>query len=216
MRRPPSVQSEPRAFWSVVLVLCAIAAAASIRRLVALANPSLDAGVPMAAALDAVFVAKAALTQSHVIAGLILAVLIPVQLSARVRGRYPRFHRWIGRVLITLGLFVGSSGYAMVVAPVGGTLEVAAIVTFATAFIVSLVIAWRRIRNGDVAGHREWILRALAIVLGIATTRPVVGIFFATSAATGLTPSQFFGPAFWIGFTSTALAGEWYVRRTTR
>jgi hypothetical protein len=29
-------------------------------------------------------------------------------------------------------------------------------------------------------------------------------------------PSQFFGAAFWIGFTSTTVAGEWYVRRTRR
>ena len=197
-------------------MLCAIAAAASIRRLVALAHPSLDEAVPMAAALDAVFVAKAALTQSHVTAGLILALLIPVQLSSRVRQRTPRVHRWIGRTLMAVGLFVGLSGYPMVAAPVGGALERTAIVTFATAFIVFLMRAWWRIRHGDVAGHREWILRALAIVLGIATTRPVVGVFFATSTATGLTPAQFFGPAFWIGFTATALAGEWYVRRTRR
>ena len=33
-------------------------------------------------------------------------------------------------------------------------------------------------------------------------------------AQTGLMPSPFFGAAFWIGFTSTTLAGERYVRRT--
>src|ERR1035441_11074087 len=38
---------------------------------------------------------------------------------------------------------------------------------------------------------------------GIATTRPVMGIFFATSRLTHLMPHEFFGIAFWIGFTTT-------------
>jgi hypothetical protein len=56
------------------------------------------------------------------------------------------------------------------------------------------------------------MLRSIGIVLGIATTRPVMGIFFATSTLTSLKPSQFFGMAMWIGFTSTLLAAEWYIR----
>jgi hypothetical protein len=102
----------------------------------------------------------------------------------------------------------------MVAVPVGGWPEVSAIVVYATAFLVAILTGWRHIRRGDVARHREWMLRAVAIALGIATTRPVVGVFFATSRRTGLSPSQFFGAAFWIGFTATALAGEWYVRHT--
>jgi hypothetical protein len=41
-------------------------------------------------------------------------------------------------------------------------------------------------------------------------------IFYATAflVALHLTPSQFFGVAFWIGFTSTLIAGEWYIRAT--
>ena len=61
----------------------------------------------------------------------------------------------------------------------------------------------------------KFVLPTVAcLALGIATTRPVVGVFFATRALAGLSPSQFFGAAFWIGFTTTALAGEWYIRDT--
>jgi hypothetical protein len=111
---------------------------------------------------------------------------------------------------------VGVTGYAIVATPVGGLLEVSAIVVYGTGLLMSLLIAWRYIRRGDVAHHREWMLRAIAIVLGIATTRPVVALFFATGPFTQLSPSQFFGAAFWIGFTATALAGEWYVRFSTK
>lgn len=218
--RPPlataehaSMRTEGRAFWTVVLVLCAIAVAASLRRLFALAHP-VDLGANPMLSLDALFRSKAALTRTHVIAGLALATFIPLQLSSALRGRAPRVHRWIGRAFLVAALVVAITGYAMVVVPVGGWLEVSAIVVYATAFAGALVVAWRRIRTRDVDGHREWMLRAVSIVLGIATTRPVVAAFFATRRLTGLAPEQFFGVAFWIGFTATAVAGEWYVRRT--
>jgi hypothetical protein len=52
------------------------------------------------------------------------------------------------------------------------------------------------------------------IALGVATTRPIIAAFFATSPLTGLTPEQFFGPAMWLGFTATYIAGEAWIRRT--
>jgi uncharacterized membrane protein len=207
------IQPERRILWAAVLLLCAIAIAVSIRRLLALADPYAMSPSPLAA-LDALFAARPGLTRMHVIAGLLLASFIPMQLSARVRGRVPRLHRWLGRTLMIVGIVVALSGYAMVITPIGGVIEISAIVFYGTALLASLLMAWRYIRRGDVARHREWILRALAIVLGIATTRPVVGAFFATSPLTQLSPSHFFGAAFWMGFTSTAVAGEWYVRST--
>jgi hypothetical protein len=206
---------ERRVLWLVVLSLCAIAAAVSVRRLITLADPAASGTSPLAA-LDRQFAAHAGLTRGHALAGLVLALLIPVQLSARLRGRLPALHRWMGRALVIVGIGVALTGYAMVAAPVGGPLEVSAIVFYGTALLVSLLTAWRYIRRRDVTHHREWMLRAVAIMLGIATTRPVVAAFFATSPITRLAPSQFFGAAFWIGFTSTALAGEWYIRRTRK
>jgi drug/metabolite transporter (DMT)-like permease len=80
-----------------------------------------------------------------------------------------------------VGIVIGLTGYAMVATPIDGLLEVSAILFYGTALWMSLLMAWRYIRRHDVVRHREWILRAIAIVLGIATTRPVVAAFFATS-----------------------------------
>src|SRR4051794_36269323 len=46
-----------------------------------------------------------------------------------------------------------------------------------------------------IAQHREWMIRAFGVALGIATTRPIVGVFF---AAGRLSPHEFFGTAFWL------------------
>ena len=58
----------------------------------------------------------------------------------------------------------------------------------------------------------RWMLRAVGILLGIATTRPVMGVFFATSRLTHLEPKQFFGIAFWIGFSINTIAIELWLR----
>jgi hypothetical protein len=39
------------------------------------------------------------------------------------------------------------------------------------------------------------MIRAFGVALGIATTRPIVGVFF---AAGRLSPHEFFGTAFWL------------------
>ena len=54
--------------------------------------------------------------------------------------------------------------------------------------------------------------RAIGILLGIATTRPVMGVFFATSRITHLQPNRFFGIAFWIGFSVNTLLVESWLR----
>ena len=52
---------------------------------------------------------------------------------------------------------------------------------------------------------------AYGVGLGVATTRPIVGMFFAFRR---LTPHEFFGIAFWLGFTITFLAAEAWVDYT--
>jgi len=97
---------------------------------------------------------------------------------------------------------------------IGGTLESVAIYFYDSIFLISLIKAFLHARRREIGLHREWMIRANGVLLGIATTRPVMGIFFATSPLTGLAPRQFFGIAFWAGFSLTWLAGEAWIRYT--
>jgi hypothetical protein len=67
-------------------------------------------------------------------------------------------------------------------------------------------------RRGELWLERRWMTRAMGILLGIATTRPVMGVFFATSRLTHLEPRQFFGMAFWIGFSINTIVVELWLR----
>jgi hypothetical protein len=99
---------------------------------------------------------------------------------------------------------------------IGGANETAATMLFAILFLFALCRAFLAIRQGKVAMHREWMIRAFAIGLAVAFVRPIVGVFFATSRITHLTPHDFFGIAFWLGFTIQAIAAEIWINHTRR
>ena len=139
----------------------------------------------------------------------------PLQFVRSLRSRWPVVHRWTGRVVVASGMVIG--GTALVMSPqmaIGGANETAATMLFAIIFLFALVKAFLYIRRGRVALHREWMIRAFAVGLAVATVRPIVGMFFATRGITNLTPHEFFGTAFWLGFTVQLIAAEVWINYT--
>jgi len=195
----------------VLYILCFIAAAAALRRIVALLITSASARAGKYADLDAAFAARKGLTLAHIIPALIFVVLLPLWFSTKMRGDEPT-HRRLTWLLFALGFIVGITAIPLVANPVGGATELSAIIVFDSLYLFSLTRAFTLFLRRE-PHYREWMLRAIAVLLGIATTRPVMGVFFATARLTHLEPRQFFGIAFWIGFGVTYLAGEWYLRK---
>jgi hypothetical protein len=184
----------------------AIAVAAVLRRLVALANPP-QSVPPQLVALDAEFASHAILTLAHILPALAFVLLAPAIFMRRFAGV-----QWVNRVLYPLGLIVGVTAYAMSGHPVGGWVERLAVLLFNTLFLFSLARSFLYWSRGDALLRLQWLTRAIGILLGIATTRPVMGAFFATSRLTHLEPRQFFGIAFWIGFSVNTIAVELWLR----
>ncbi len=189
-------------FW----ICIAIATAVVVRRVVALVHPS-QGGPPQLAGLDAAFASHAALTLAHILPALLFVLLLPFAYSRRL-GASER----VERLLFPLGAIVGVTAYLMSGHAVGGWVERSAVLFFNSLFLLALLRAWWCMRQGEVQGKQRWMARAVAILLGIATTRPVMGVFFATSALTHLSPQQFFGIAFWIGFSINAITIEIWLR----
>src|SRR5215472_3618469 len=202
-----------RAMWIGMILLCLIGVAAVLRRIAALAYPLHNAPAQLAT-LDEAFARRPVLTLIHIVPGLVLLTLVPFQFSRSFRNRHLRAHRWIGRTAMVLGLIIAVSALGLLRDPVGGRIEVACILLFDVFFLFALTKAFLHIRRREIALHREWIIRATSVALGVATVRPIMGAFFATSRITGLTPHDFFGIAFWLGFSLTALTGEFWIRYT--
>ena len=188
-------------FWACI----AIAVAVVVRRVVALASPPRSAP-PQLAPLDAFFASHAALTLAHILPALAFVVVAPLAVFRKSSAG------WAERVLFPLGAVAGITAYAMSIDAYGGWVERGAVLVFDSLFLFSLGRAYGYMRHGEAVLQRRWMLRAIVILLGIATTRPVMGVFFATSRLTHLEPRQFFGWAFWIGFSVNTLVIEWWLR----
>jgi uncharacterized membrane protein YsdA (DUF1294 family) len=123
----------------------------------------------------------------------------------------------MGRVVLVSGLVTGVTALAMTTRmAIGGATERAATTLFGVIFLVALGQAFVSIRRRDVARHREWMIRAFVLGLAVATVRPIVGVFFATRSLTHLTPHEFFGIAFWLGFATHLIAAEAWINYTRR
>jgi hypothetical protein len=194
-------------FWACIVIAVAVV----LRRVVALSTPPSPSAPPQLAGLDAYFAAHATLTYVHILCALVFVVLLPLLFWRRTRSSV-----MLERVIFTVGLIVGITAYAMSVHAVGGWLERAAVLTFNTLFLFALFRAFTYARSGDRSQKQRWMLRAIAILLGIATVRPIMGVFFATSPLTHLTPQQFFGIAFWIGWSLNTLVMELWLRTRGR
>jgi uncharacterized membrane protein len=201
-----------RLLWSVVIFLMLIGVAIVVRRTLALSGIGVSRDP---AGLDPAFARYRVLTMIHIIPGLLFILLTPLQFIRDLRNRRPRLHRWAGRVAVASGIIVGITALVMSSQmSIGGVSETAATMFFAVIFLFALVRAFLLIRRRDVALHREWMIRAFAIGLAVATIRPIVGVFFATRALTHLTPHDFFGAAFWLGFTTHLIAAEAWINYT--
>jgi uncharacterized membrane protein len=115
------------------------------------------------------------ITAFHVILGGIYLALAPFQFVQRIRTRWLDYHRWAGRLLVAIGLVIGVTALFMgFVFPFSGWPESVVIGLFGGLYLVALVLGFVHVRAGRIRLHREWMMRAFAIGLSIATMR----IFF--------------------------------------
>jgi hypothetical protein len=116
----------------------------------------------------------------------------------------------VGAAIVTApaGLYFG------LLMPYGGLGEATATVFFGGLFVFSVGRAFVAIRRGQVARHREWMIRAFAIAIGISTVRVVGTAFDIVLTPAGLPPPELFVLSLWTGWTVTLAAGELWIRYT--
>ena len=204
-----------RFLWTAVIFLAFIGLAVATRRTIVLLKPgAMSSAKNPAVQLDAHFANHATLTLTHILPAMLFMVLGPLQFVRGLRAKYPRVHRWSGRIFLTASAVVGVTGLTMAFGKtIGGIDEKAAITLFGTFFLIALAKAlWHALRR-EFVQHREWMIRGYAIGLAVATIRPIMGTFFAAAVLRGHAPEprEFFGTAFWIGFTLQTIAAEIWI-----
>jgi uncharacterized membrane protein len=102
----------------------------------------------------------------HFIGGAIALLAGAAQFWAGLRRRHPRVHRWTGRVYLA-GVAIGAtSAFVLSFRAVLGWPFGTATFVMACAWTIATVMAFVAIRHGQVAAHREWMLRSYVIAFG--------------------------------------------------
>lgn len=115
----------------------------------------------------------------HGIAGACALILGPMQFSDRLRQRYARFHRVVGRIYVA-GVFIA--------APLGTYIQYFeermgaprsfsfAAATDAALWMTTTAIALMFILKGKVQQHRQWMTRSFAVAIVFLEVRVVGGV----------------------------------------
>jgi uncharacterized membrane protein len=151
----------------------------------------------------------------HMITGILFLVLAPLQFWPKFRARYRSFHRCSGRVLMPAGLTAGVTGImlAVMLPGFGGFSTLLSSWFFGIliiyCFLRSFWLAYKR----KINSHREWIIRAFAIGLGVGTQRLLI---FITIPVQVVTFEEMFGPLFWLGTVINIMMAEYWINLTRK
>ncbi|TKR34188.1 DUF2306 domain-containing protein [Luteimonas gilva] len=104
----------------------------------------------------------------HLLAGTVLLLLGPIQLIAPLRARWPKLHRWSGRIYASAAILAGAGGLVFIVAKgtIGGTAMDIAFAIYGLALILAAGNAVRHARARRFDAHRAWAIRLFALVIG--------------------------------------------------
>lgn len=221
MHRSETHKSSIRWLYTGIGVLSAIGLAIIVRRILTLIPVLTHGYTPLPTArgfarVDEIFRQHPILTLIHILSASLFILLGPFQFSKGIRSRHPVWHRRSGRIFLVFGGIVGITALLMsfTMPSIGGVNQAAATTLFGLFFCFALYRSYRHILRRNIEWHREWMIRAYSIGLAVATIRLIVGIFFATMRWSRLTPEQFFGTAFWIGFVLHLIAAEAWIYHT--
>lgn len=151
-------------------------------------------------------------TFAHMVPGILILLLAPFQFNESLRRRYRTVHRWTGRLILVMVLISGWTAiYFGVINPGSPVLERPTVAIFSALFLFAAARALYAIRVRDVAAHREWMIRMLAMAVGIGTVRVVsLAVAFVVRAQWEIN----FVISMWLGWAITLAAAEFWIRHT--
>lgn len=163
---------------------------------------------------------------AHVLFGSVAMLTCCLQIWPWFRQRHPAAHRRIGRVYVfggvlpagLLGLTIGA------VSPFGPALRVSNVI-LALLWLTFTGIGLRMARLRRLGDHRRWMVRSFALTMSIVTNRVwavLMLIVLAPRLSTTFGGDEtrlvqtIAGLTGWLGWTTTLLFTEWWLRRRPR
>ncbi len=143
-----------------------------------------------------------------------LALLIaPLQLSGRLRARWPSLHRTGGWLYVLAVAAGGVSGIALAPQAQGGWAVGASFLLLGPLWLAATGLALFHALQGRNQDHRRWMLRSVAMTFAAATLRLYLGVGI---AGLGLDFATAYWAAAWLCWPVNLLLVELYLRSAAR
>lgn len=108
---------------------------------------------------------------SHVLGGVVALFLGPWQFWTGLRNRFLSLHRWLGRLYLCAILVGGVGGLYLAVMAFGGIVAQIGFGSLAILWLATGALAYRRVRQGNLEAHREWMIRNYALTFAAVMLR---------------------------------------------
>ncbi|MEP7282441.1 MAG: DUF2306 domain-containing protein [Rubrivivax sp.] len=148
----------------------------------------------------------------HVFGAAVALLLGPIQFWTRWRVRWPALHRWLGSTYLALGVGVGGlSGLVLALDAFGGAWSRAGFGALAVLWIATGAMALQRILQGDVQGHRRWMVRNFALAFAAVTLR----LYLPAGLVSGLSLQAAYPIVAWLCWVPNLVVAECLIHRAT-
>ena len=145
----------------------------------------------------------------HVAGAIVATLLAPVQLLPGVRRRRPAVHRVLGRGYAAGVVIGGLFGFWLAFLAFGGAVATAGFAVLAVLWVLTVGLAVTAIRGHDVAAHRRWMLRNVALTFAAVTLR----LWLPTLEAIGLDFADAYRTVAWLAWVPNLVVMEWWLGR---
>lgn len=147
-------------------------------------------------------------------AGLAATALItgPWQFIPRLRARWPRVHRVLGRTYIFSCLIGGFAGLLLASGALAGPIARAGFGLLAIVWIGINANAFRLALIGRYAEHRQWMIRSFALTFGAVLLR----VYLPASQAMGIEFMTAYRAISWLAWVPNLMLAELYIRGLPR
>lgn len=131
------------------------------------------------------------------------------QFSKTFLSRYPRLHRFIGKVyIIDILFFSGISGFIMAFFAQGGWSTKLAFIMLALLWLFTTARAWQTAQQRNFVAHQHWVIRSYSLTLSAVTLR-LWKVFL--TAYLHWRPLDAYETVAWLGFVPNILIAEWII-----
>ena len=103
----------------------------------------------------------------HIVLGIIATIIGPFQFIPKIRNKYLKTHRQIGRVYIISTVLSGISGMYMAITSDVNLPYTVGLFMLGVTWVTSSTLAFVSIKNKKVDLHKEWMIRSYVITFAL-------------------------------------------------